>query len=296
MKRPIITLEDGTEVLSTTGDVDAFEHGGGVMFRPPRCREFFWSFWSARTFGDKTYRVFTAPVPEDVLAHFEPDTAELALVSGMDKRELKRLGRSRRPDDRLQVVMLICECSGPSRVDPTHEPVVMSPWELAERWGAVFANESADVPMVDYEDFIVRETVHGDYECGRVDGTYLGRYETYRDSLCVVADAMHQLACTHSNVYHEHEKGKLELIVWEPETFTGKVKKRRAKLPESRWRSQMKRYVTNEIIRKGVNKKTESVSRGRQRAATKIAQQKRIQRARDIRAEVESAYDQRRRG
>ena len=235
MQRPIITLEDGTEVLGTTGDVDAFEHGGGVLFRPPSSRDLFWSFWEPRPSGDKCYRVFTAPVPDDVLSHFAPDMSELSLVSGLDSRELKRMSRSHRPKDRLNVVMLIRECSGPSRVDPSHEPEVLSPWDLTDRWGPVFAQDTSEVPMVDYEDFIILETPHEDYECGRVDGRYLGRFATYKESLCSIADAMNQWGCPDSNVYHEHAKGKLELVLWDPETFEGKTSPRRRSLPESRW-------------------------------------------------------------
>lgn len=104
MKRPIITLEDGTEVLETTGDVDAFAHGGGVLFREPRRRDLFWTFWSERELGEKNFLVFTAPVPSNVIEFFEPDLSEVALVSGISIRDLRKLGRSKDPSERMQIM------------------------------------------------------------------------------------------------------------------------------------------------------------------------------------------------
>ena len=293
MKRPIITLEDGTEVLDTTGDVDAFEHGGGVLFRAPDRRGTFWTFWSARELGEKNYRVFTAPIPPDVIEYFDPDLKELALVSGIELREVRKLSRSKNPAERLQLVMAIRDCSGASRVDPAHEPELMSVHELSERWGAVFGIDAGDIPMVDYEDFIIRETPFKDYECGSVDGKYLGRHKEYKHALCAIADCMKEWGRDRSNVFHEHEHGKLELVVWERETFVGKIPKRRGKLPEARWRNSMKRYVTSEIRRKGIDKKAEAqrnVTRDRRRAKSRIAQKDRVERARTMRRSMEEIY------
>lgn len=293
MKRPIITLEDGTEVLETTGDVDAFEHGGGVLFRAPHRRGTFWTFWSSRELGEKSYRVFTAPIPPDVIEHFEPDLKELTFVSGIDLREMRKLSRSKNPVERLHLVMAIRDCNGASRVDPEHEPEIMSIHELSERWGAVFGIDAGEIPMVDYEDFIIRETPFRDYECGSVDGKYLGRYQEYKHALCAIADCMKEWGRDNSNVFHEHEREKLELVAWERDTFVGKIPKRRGKLPEARWRNSMKRYATSEIRRKGIDKKAEaqrSVTRERSRAKARIAQRDRIQRARDMRRSMEEIY------
>ncbi len=293
MKRPIITLEDGTEVLSTTGDVDAFEHGGGVLFRDPDRREFFWSFWSARDRGQKNYYVFTAPVPADVIEYFDPDMSELSIVSGMDERDIRRMGRSKNHDERLEIVMAIRECNGASRIDPSHEPETVSKYELAERWGKVFANKTSEVPMVEMDDFIIRETLHKDYECGCVDGTYLGRHSEYKFALCVIADFMSHHGLQNTNVFHEYEHGQLELVTWDPETFIGKAPVRRGKLPQARWRNAMKRYVTTEIRRKGIDRKAKAqknVAKERRRAAAQIAQKNRMDRARELRRSMEEMY------
>jgi len=293
MKRPIITLEDGTEVLDTTGDVDAFEHGGGVLFRSPDRRGIFWSFWSARAPGEKNFSVFTAPVPSDVLEYFDPDVKELSIVTGMDPRDIKRFSCSKNHGERLEIVMAIRDCNGASRVDPSHEPDIMSKYELSERWGPVFGVDSSDVPMIELHDFIIRETVHGDYECGCVDGSYLGRHSEYKFTLCAIADFMKRYDLERSNLFHEHDHGQLELVTWEPETFVGKIPKRRGKLPEARWRNSMKRYVTSEIRRKGIDRQTKTqrnVQRDRRRAAAKIAQKDRVERAREMRRSMDEIH------
>ncbi len=293
MKRPIITLEDGTEVLDTTGDVDAFEYGGGVLFRAPDRRGIFWSFWSGRDLGEKNYRVFTAPIPLDVIEFFEPDPNELSKISEIHIRDIRKMGRSKNPIERLQVVMAIRDCDGASRVDPAHEPEIVSLYELSARWGAVFGLETDKVSMIELEDFIIRETVHKDYECGCVDGTYLGRHTEYKHALCAIADFMKHYGLERSNVFHEHEQGQLELVVWELETFVDKIPKRRAKLPEARWRNAMKRYVTSEILRKGITKQTQgqrNVVKERRRASARIAQKDRVARARAMRRSMEEIY------
>lgn len=293
MKRPIITLEDGTEVLDTTGDLDAFAHGGGVLFRAPNRRGTFWTFWSARGFGEKNYRVFTAPIPPDVIEYFDPDLKELALVSGIDIRDVRKLSSSKNPADRLQLVMAIRDCGGASRIDPSHGPELVTAHDLSCRWGAVFGLDGGDIPMVDYEDFIIRETSLNDYECGSVDGKYLGRHKEYKYALCAVADCMKEWGRSSANVFHEHERGSLELVAWDPETFIGKIPKRRGKLSKARWRNSMKQYVTSEIRRKGIDKKADAqrnVTRSRRRAQARVNQKDRIKRAKDIRRSMDEVY------
>ena len=293
MKRPIITLEDGTEVLETTGDVDAFAHGGGVLFREPRRRDVFWTFWDERERGEKNFLVFTAPLAPDVIEFYDPDLNEVALVTGFDIRSLRRMGRSKNPSERLQILVALRDCYGPSAIDPDHEPEMVSRHELARRWGDVFAAYPEDIPMVDYDDFIVRETSYGDYECGCVDGRYLGRHSTYKHALCAIADLMREKGLENSNVFHEHEYGDLELVAWEPETFVGKIPKRRAKLPEARWRNSMAKYVTEEIKRKGIERRTKSqraIIKERRRKAAKHSHDAKIERARAMRRSSEEIY------
>lgn len=293
MKRPIITLEDGTEVLETTGDVDAFAHGGGVLFREPRRRDLFWTFWSERELGEKNFLVFTAPVPSNVIEFFEPDLSEVALVSGISIRDLRKLGRSKDPSERMQIMTALRDCYGPSAIDPARDPEMVSYHELASRWGEVFAEYPQDIPMVDYDDFIVRETRYGDYECGCVDGHYLGRHREYKHALCAIADHMHEKAVGNVNVFHEHAFGKLELVAWEPDTFVGKIPKRRSKLPQARWRNLMAKYATQEIERKGIIRRTKrqkNIIKERQRKAARRGHERKIERARDMRRSSEEIY------
>lgn len=288
MKHPIITLEDGTEVLSTTGDVDAFEHGGGVLFRDGESRDILWSFWEARARGERNYEVFTAPIPSDVLSHFRPDVSELAAVTGMDPRDIKRLSVSKSPSERHQIVMAICECNGPSSVDTRRDPEIVDKYTLATRWGKVFANEVTEVPMVELDDFIIRETAHNDYECGCVDGTYLGRHTEYKHALCAIADFMREKVLIESNVFHEYEAGQLELVVWDSETFVAKMPVRRGKLSGVRWRSAMKRYASTEIHRKGNDRKPKNIAKERRKAAIRIVSKERVDRARELRRSATS--------
>lgn len=289
MKRPIITLEDGVEVLRTTGDINAFEHGGGVLFRAPRRRDIFWTFWSARKLDEKFYRVFTAPVPDDVILFFNPDIDELHSVSKIHKKDLKNMGRSKNPIDRLELVMLIQECCGSSSVDPSREPEILSIYELSDRWGHVFGIDSREVPKLDFEDFILREH-EGGYECGSVDGKYLGIFPEYKNALCAIADCMSILSRGGANVFHEHPDGQLEIVAWDPSTFIGKIPARRGKLSDMRWRNAMRRYVRAEISSKTPPRSSSNVFRDRRRAKAKLNQIDRLGRAREIRQSLEKVY------
>jgi hypothetical protein len=293
MKRPIVRLDNGIEVLKTTGDVDAMTHGGGVLYREPRYRDVYWTFWGERTQGQKNFEVFTAPVPDDVIEYFDPDMRELSIVSGFEPKELRKMGRSKNPIERLEVVEAIRDCSGPSRVDPSHTPEEVSPFEMAERWGGVFDISTDHIPMIEYEDYLVREAKNGMYECGCVDGAYLGRFEDFKYALCAVADHMKQRGSHEANLFHEHDFGKIELVSWEPETFIGKLPRRRGKLPEAAWRNLMKRYVRSESRKKGIDSRLKSqkqVTRQRKRRMSKHSQQARIERARALRKSSEEKY------
>jgi len=293
MKRPIIRLENGIDVLKVTGDVDALAHGGGVLFREPRKHDIYWTFWEARDSGQKNFEVFTAPVPHDVIEYFEPDLRELSIVSGIDLRELRKLSKSKDPVERLEVVSAIRYCNGASSVDPGRSPEMISPFEMVKRWGEAFGLSTEGIPMIEYDDYIVRETKNGLYECGCVDGSYLGRFEEFKHSLCAVADDMKKRGNDKSNLFHEHEFGKIELVKWDSNTFIGKLPRRRGKLPEAGWRNRMKEYLRAESRKKGIDRRLKSqkqVSRDRKRKMTKKSQQARIERARNIRLSAEEKF------
>lgn len=291
MKRPIITLEDGTEVLCTTGDSEALEYGGGVFFRTSDRRSFFWTFWAARDRGEKNYSVFTARVPDDVISYFDPDTDEITSVCGIKSRELKLLSKSRNPEDRLQVVMAIRDCCGSSRVDDNHEPEVMSPWELTNKWGDVFGIPKGSVSMIDLEDFIIRETDDKQYECGTVDGQYLGKHRAYEEALTFIANHMQNYGMLRSNVFHEHDYGKLELLACDWDSYVKDIAQRKKKLSATRWRNHVSKYTRTRNQKVCIFEPKDVIIR-RRRAANRLAQKGRIERARSLRRSLEDAYEE----
>lgn len=283
MGRPIITLGDGTEVLETTGDVDALVYGGGVLYKDPD-GNVFWTFWPPPGSGGKNYTVFTAAVPKNIIDHYRPDIKELELVTGIDPRSIRRFGSSRKPSDRLRIVMAICDCIGPSGIDLPDGPELLTAHDLASRWGHAFGVDPDDVPKLSSNDFIVRKIPSGQYDCGSVDGVYLGRHSRYREALCAIADFIDSKNLHSSNVYQEDSSGNLDLVVWEYKSFAGKVRGPKI-LSSSAWKSSMKPYVASEIKNKSIDKALDtgkSTARARNRAAAKISRSKRISRAKEI--------------
>ncbi len=275
--RPITTLQDGTEILSTTGDLDAFAYGGGVFYRYRR--EVAWQFWDAREPGEKNFVIYKALVPENVLDCYDVSLGEGCEIADIEKSQGRRLSRSNDPKDRLDVVQMIRDARGPSFFG--HEPEELSPWELADRWGMVFGTDIKRVNRADIEDFIVRECRQG-YECGQADGLYLGRFKTYEEALIAVANEMKRQSST-ANLFHEHAPGKLELILWQPSQHVGPLRHRRAKLPVAFWRNAMKRYAPKAVPRRGPSVKTM-----RQRTSAATRQEERRRHAQAIREKMES--------
>lgn len=284
--KPIITLEDGTHILETTGDLDAFEHGGGVLFQEPRRKDTYWQFWRPREPGDKNYEVFTAPVPPKVIEVFEPDLRELCKYSELELQTVRRMSRSRDPKERLQVVIAMREVYGASAIDPNGEPEVITPWELAERWGSVFGKELGEIPEVEYDDYLIREMEDGRWESGCIDGTYLGKFGRYKDALCAIAEHMRSIGSMQPNVMHEHGRGKLELVVWDPREFLDKINIRKRTVAGPRWRAHVRMYASAHDRAAGIAKRTsreKSIMKKRKRAKQRIRQNDLIERARAMR-------------
>jgi hypothetical protein len=290
--KSILTLEDGTQVLGTTGDQDAFDYGGGVVYIEPKGRHAYWQFWRARDEGQKNYEVWTAPIPRDVLAHYShADVNELSIVGDIDIKQLKKDSRSRNVKDRAELVHIICDALGPSAVDPDGEPDIVSPFELKARWGPVFGVLLDEVPQVDYEDYIIRPRNPEGYECGCVDGTYLGRYTRYEDCLNVIAG---HIPTTHQdrepNVFHEHEPGALELVEWDRAGAKPRKPPQRRKLPVAPWRNAMRKYAaqSNKLERARREKRRgDKVLKARQRAASIAERKHRREKTRQIRKNIE---------
>lgn len=290
--KPILTLEDGTQVLETTGDQDAFDYGGGVIYLEPKGRYAYWQFWRARDPDQKNYEVWTAPIPRDVLAHFSGvDISELCIVGDMDVKQVRKDSRSRNLRERAALVGVICDALGPSAVDPDGEPDIISPFELKARWGPIFGADLDGVPQVDIEDYIIRDRSPSGFECGCVDGTYLGRYKKYEECLNVIAG---HIANAHQdrepNVFHEHEPGALELIEWDRSRAKPAKPPTRCKFPMAPWRHAMRRYAaeTNKLERARREKQRgDKVLRARQRAASIAEKKRRRDKVRNIRKNIE---------
>lgn len=272
--KPILTLEDGTEVLETTGDADAIRYGGGVLYRSPG-DAVVWDFWEA---PEKNFYVYSADVSRDVLGRYDIDLDELVLGSAgeVTKGEILKLSGSSDPRARLQVLALIRDSYGASQIDSSG-PDEATKFELVEKWGFLFGMEKGEVGEISPEDYMVRE--YGKrWECGRVDGTCLGRYVRYDDAICAVANNMKKVGIF-TNLFHEHSPGKIELVQWSPEDHVGGGTVIRGKIATARWKLSMRQYSTRR-------------PRARKRLATairrsesrRVKQQNRIGRARKLRS------------
>jgi hypothetical protein len=215
-------------------------YGGGVIYRDGR--DCAWQFWEARDPGQKNYQVHTVMIPVKILEHYDATIEEFCDVGDLSRQTARRLSRSSDPKERLQLVEILIDSRGISAIDAHDAGETLSPFALAARWGALFGHDAAATPKVDEDDYIVRQRPEG-YECGLVDGTYLGRHETYDDVL--VAVARHRLkGGGEGNLFHEHEPGELELVEWAPSEYeSSRPKTSRRKVPTAFWRNAMKLYA-----------------------------------------------------
>ncbi len=293
--RPILTLSDGIEVLDTTGDLDAFEYGGGVIYRTLQ-RDIYWQFWEPRDSGAKNFFVFTAPVPEQVLKFYDfADVKILCTVGCMEGREIERISRSRDPKERASLVGIIKDAYGPSSVDPDETSEVLSPFDLAARWGDVYGKSTEEIPQANLDDYIVREQKMGDgYECGRVDGRYIGKFKSYGLSLAAVAHEMSRTEGFTCNVFHEHEAGKLEMVEWDAQEYLQiSLPTRKRVVATAFWKNSMKKYIDDDKIKARIrdrHKSQKGVMKARQRSQAKLNREKRIEQARNFRRSMEEIY------
>lgn len=273
--KPIFTLEDGTQVLETTGDEDALQYGGGVLYRTPG-NAVVWDFWDA---PEKNFFVYRADVSRNVLERHNVDIQELCLggAGEVNEKDLLRLSKSSDPRARLQLLDLIRDCYGASELDPSG-PIELTKYDLAERWGFLFGVEKESVEEISLEDYMIRE-YQNRWECGRVDGEFLGRFRRYEYALAAVADDMKKLDLV-TNLFHEHEPGKIELVQWNWEDHVGRRPILRGKMPTVQWKLAMRRYATGR--RPGPRRKR-LASRIRRNEAMRVNQRNRIEHARRIR-------------
>jgi len=273
--KPILTLEDGTQVLETTGDADALQYGGGVLYRSPG-DGVAWDFWEA---PEKNFLVYSADASKDILERHEVvDLHELVLYGAgeVTEKEILRLSKSEDPRARLQVLALIYGGYGASELDP-RGPVEMTKFNLVMKWGFLFGMEKEGVEEVSQEDYMIRECGKR-WECGRIDGHCLGRYVRYEDALAAVADNMKKVGLF-TNLFHEHSPGKLELVQWNAEDHIGGGTIIRGKIRTAQWKIAMRQYKPGRNMRRRKRLAT-SIRRAE---STRVKQRNRIERAKKIR-------------
>ena len=273
--KPIFTLEDGTQVLETTGDADALQYGGGVLFRAPG-DVVAWDFWDA---PEKNFFVYSADAGRNILDRYDVDLQELCLASAgeINERELKKLANSMNPRARLQVLALIKDSYGASHLDPSG-PIELTKYDLACKWGTLFGVQKENIEAVSLDDYIVREN-NNNWECGRIDGKFLGRFSRYEYALAAVAEDMKNIGLN-ANLFHEYFPGQLELVQWDWQNHIGRLPIIRGKMPMAQWKIAMRRY---NIGNRPLSKRKLLATRIRKNEAMRIEQKNRIERARRIR-------------
>lgn len=239
MSRPILHLESGVQVIECTGDADALEYGGGVIYFCPRQESIFWEFWGPRAMGSSTFEVFNAPVPDRVIEHFQPDLKELSSISGYSEVDIRVMSRSPNPKERAKVVMAICECDGPSKVDRGDGPRMVNISKMVAKWGEVFG-VSADEAMaqISPKDYIARRIGKKMFEVGRMDGCYLGRFQLFDEVVQAVASACLTGA---PNLYFEHGFGELEPVSWDRSDYPQTITANKG-VPSPKWRNFVRSY------------------------------------------------------
>ena len=279
--KPIITLEDGTRVLETTGDQQALEFGGGVLYRD--AAGVFWSWWDPPDPGFKNFIVFTAALTRGFLKDLELDVKEISLSTAgeISANALANLSRSKAVHDRFIAMQAARDALGSSALCPNPDEV--TPYEIALRWGEIFGVDAQEVSMLDHEDYLIRETERH-VECGQIGGRMLGRFPIYEHALRAIADDIKRTGAA-ANVYHEHAPGKIELVVWEPQRHEGLEYRKKAVLPQAIWQNDMRMYRKSLA---GGRCKSKSVVKVRMKSERKNRAKRMRQSARNIRSILEA--------
>lgn len=118
-------------VLMTTGDVNALNYGGGIVYRDKYGTH--WDLWYSDDEDQDKYEVFTIDIPDDVIAEFNwVNWDSVANSIGMDLGELEWLGRSRKVGERVGALDAAVGHEGMYAFD--QYPVSLTRAELKRRW------------------------------------------------------------------------------------------------------------------------------------------------------------------
>jgi hypothetical protein len=137
-----VNMEEGVEVLNTTGDVNALDYGGGVVYHNPEYDTIAWEWWDgaydengAEVEGGPgvEYTVYRRDVPDDVTAEFDwANWAQVASSVGEDEETLREMGRSDNVMERVRVMEDLVGYYGPHELDSYALNLTYE--EMIERW------------------------------------------------------------------------------------------------------------------------------------------------------------------
>ena len=132
-------VEGSVTVLGTTGDVNALEYGGGVVYEDEYGHH--WEWWDEPPDNDHpeghTFHVYRAPIPKDVLKYHnwinESDLEDLAQSADWeDSDAIREWSSSNDVMERQAVLEDIVRYWGAENLDSY--PIEMTYEELSQRW------------------------------------------------------------------------------------------------------------------------------------------------------------------
>ena len=136
--KPIKALKNGIVIYRFTGDDDPIEYGGGVVYETPR-GEFFWEFWSPPNTNDMTY-VYRVGIAKDVLKLYDfIQPKDMMSRLGVNLVQLRKMSRSMKVEDRLDLITCAMDVYGPSSFSPCKH------WEvdkIRDRWASAFSKRN----------------------------------------------------------------------------------------------------------------------------------------------------------
>jgi hypothetical protein len=257
MRRPV--QHGDVVVLEMTGDSDALEFGGGVVFR--KDGQIYWQFWDAPT--GRKYLIWTSKIPFNVLRQFSfVDREGIARFLRIDLDELRGMSVSNRIMDRQRLVEVIGETEGWSTICPDDVEDLVR-WELIQRWGPLLGVDPETAPRMSPGDCLICESDEG-FVCGRVGGEFFGLYERLEGCASAVAEAL-EGADPSSLVFVESAPGEIERLEWTRSKWLGRERtKLRIGFSSARWRFRMRPYLRES------QKKLRALTRGQKAVKTRF--------------------------
>jgi len=247
---------EGARVLGLTGAENSLADGGGVFFRLDG--ELYWQWWYAPL--HKRYRVFTAPIPKDVLKKFPVDTESLTGQSEYTEDELFVFSVSEDPHDRVRVMEVISDVYGGRELDD--EPEQLTEDDLDDRWSEQMGmddrrdddelepefdqdeyeadDEEEEIELPDEmgdSDYFLRENEDEQWDVFDGSGEHLSEFEDTQSALLFIAEQMLETG-PGAVFYTDPRTGELgQFEDFDPESVIARIKgdgprRRRRRRPE----------------------------------------------------------------